>query len=134
MNFSTRLDEAMHKAGFKSQSALARASGVSQTTINRILKSTGNSGPETETIRKLADACGVSFAWLHDGIVSKDLARSKDMTDYSLVYLTSTELKIITHYREATLAGQSLLETMAEDLPKKSPPLPIDDAPVNDQS
>lgn len=124
----------MKKAGFKSQSALARASGVSQTTINRILKSTGNSGPETETIRKLADACGVSFAWLHDGIVSKTQTRDKDMTDYLLVYLTIAELKIISHYREATLAGQSLLETMAEDLPKKSPPFPIHDGTINDKS
>lgn len=134
MNFSTRLDEAMNKAGFKSQSALARASGVSQTTINRILKSTGNSGPETKTVRKLADACGVSFEWLNDGIVGKDTARSKEMTHYALVYLTEAELKIITLYREATLAGQSLLETMAEDLPKKSPPPSGDDSPVDDQS
>jgi transcriptional regulator with XRE-family HTH domain len=127
MNFSTRLDEAMRKAGFKSQSALARASGVSQTTINRILKSTGSSGPETATVRKLADACGVSFEWLNNGIVGKDSARSKEMANYALVYLTATELKIITLYREATLAGQSLLETMAEDLPKNLPPDPVDD-------
>lgn len=129
MNFSTRLDEASRKAGFKSQSALARASGVSQTTINRVLKSTGSSGPETATVRKLADACGVSFEWLNNGIVGKDSARSKEMANYALVYLTETELKIITLYREATLAGQSLLETMAEDLPKKLPPDPVDDKP-----
>jgi transcriptional regulator with XRE-family HTH domain len=129
MNFSTRLDEAMRKAGFKSQSALARASGVSQTTINRILKSTGSSGPETATVRKLADTCGVSFEWLNNGIVGKDSARSKEMANYALVYLTETELKIITLYREATLAGQSLLEAMAEDLPKNLPPDPVDDKP-----
>ena len=51
------------------------------------------------------------------------------MERYALVYVNEVELKIITHYREATLAGQSLLETMAEDLPKASPP----DA-VNDES
>jgi transcriptional regulator with XRE-family HTH domain len=133
MNFSARLDEAMNQAGFKSQSALARASGVSQTTINRILKTTGSSGPETATVRKLADACGVSFEWLNDGIVSKDSAKGKEMANYALVYLTEAELKIITLYRESTLAGQNLLETMAEDLPKKLPP-PTDGHPVDDQS
>lgn len=132
MNFSTRLDEAMKKAGFKSQSALARASGVSQTTINRILKTTGNSGPETATIRKLADACGVSFEWLNDGIIRTDSVRSKDMTNYALVYVTPPELKIITLYREASTAGRALLETMAEDLPKESPPPPSMGSPIDD--
>jgi hypothetical protein len=56
------------------------------------------------------------------------------MTHYALVYPTEAELKIITLYREATLAGQSLLETMAEDLPKKSPPSSGDDSPIDDQS
>lgn len=64
---STRLDEAMTKAGF-SQSSLSRASGVPQPTINRILKGPTKRGPETETIRKLAQACNVSFDWLNEGI------------------------------------------------------------------
>lgn len=64
---STRLDEAMTKAGF-SQSSLARASGVPQPTINRILKGPNKRGPETDTIRKLAQACNVSFDWLNEGI------------------------------------------------------------------
>jgi transcriptional regulator with XRE-family HTH domain len=64
---STRLDEAMRKAGF-SQNALARASGVPQPTINRILKGPTKQGPETDTLRKLARACNVSFEWLHEGI------------------------------------------------------------------
>lgn len=64
---STRLDEAMRKAGF-SQSALARASGVPQPTINRILKGPNKQGPEADTIRKLAQACNVSFDWLNEGM------------------------------------------------------------------
>jgi transcriptional regulator with XRE-family HTH domain len=64
---STRLDEAMTKAGF-SQSGLARASGVPQPTINRILKGPNKRGPESETLRKLAVACNVSFDWLNEGI------------------------------------------------------------------
>lgn len=62
-----RLDQAMQAAGFTSQSALARASGVPQPTINRILKGGGKAGPETTTLVKLADACNVSFIWLQSG-------------------------------------------------------------------
>lgn len=67
MDIATRLDEAMRAAGFDSQSALSRASGVPQPTIARILKGTGKSGPETDTLAKLAQACNVSFRWLHEG-------------------------------------------------------------------
>lgn len=64
---STRLDEAMTNCGF-SQSSLARASGVPQPTINRILKGPNKRGPEVATLRKLAQACNVSFEWLNEGI------------------------------------------------------------------
>lgn len=64
---STRLDEAMTKAGY-TQNGLARASGVPQPTINRILKGPNKRGPETETLRKLAQACNVSFDWLNEGV------------------------------------------------------------------
>jgi len=57
----------MQAAGVISQSALARASGVPQPTINRILKGTGKRGPETNTITALAQACNVSAQWLIDG-------------------------------------------------------------------
>ncbi|MEG0082208.1 MAG: S24 family peptidase [Massilia sp.] len=67
MDISTRLDQAMQAAGIPSQSALARASGVPQPTINRILKGTGKKGPETNTIAALAAACNVSPQWLTDG-------------------------------------------------------------------
>lgn len=67
MNISTRLDEAMRKAGF-SQSGLSRASGVPQPTINRILKGPNKRGPETATLRRLAQACNVTFEWLNEGV------------------------------------------------------------------
>jgi len=57
----------MQAAGIPSQSALARASGVPQPTINRILKGTGKKGPETSTIVQLAQACNVAAQWLMDG-------------------------------------------------------------------
>jgi phage repressor protein C with HTH and peptisase S24 domain len=76
MTIASRLDEAMQEAGFPSQSALARASGVPQPTINRILKSAGVRGPETATVAALAAACNVSFNWLNEGIGVK--ARGND--------------------------------------------------------
>ena len=57
----------MKAARIKSQSELARISGVPQATISRILKGVGAKGPETETIKKLARACKVSFSWLNEG-------------------------------------------------------------------
>ena len=54
-------------AGFESQSALGRAAGVPQPTINRILKNP-DMQPEAGTLRKLAAACNVSFDWLNEGI------------------------------------------------------------------
>ncbi|MFZ6647745.1 LexA family transcriptional regulator [Undibacterium sp. TJN25] len=70
MTLTSRLETAMQAAGFASQSALSRASGVPQPTINRILNAVGTKGPETETLRKLASACNVSFEWLHEGLGS----------------------------------------------------------------
>ncbi|TWI65188.1 phage repressor protein C with HTH and peptisase S24 domain [Pseudoduganella lurida] len=72
MDIATRLDKAMKAAGFESQSALSRASGVPQPTINRILKSVGSKGPESGTLQKLAAACNVSFTWLHEGLGSPE--------------------------------------------------------------
>lgn len=67
MTISMRLQEAISRAGIKSQSELARRSGVPQPTINRILKGVGKQGPATETLKKLATACEVPFQWLVDG-------------------------------------------------------------------
>lgn len=67
MTIGDRLDQAMKDAKIPSQSELARRSGVPQATISRILKGSGKKGPETETLKKLAVACGVSFEWLVEG-------------------------------------------------------------------
>lgn len=67
MDIASRLDEAMKAARIPSQSALSRASGIPQPTINRILKGVGAKGPEAHTLVKLAAACNVSFDWLHEG-------------------------------------------------------------------
>ncbi|ATQ78304.1 hypothetical protein CR152_30175 [Massilia violaceinigra] len=67
MDISKRLEEAMRDAGFASQSALSRASGVPQPTINRIARGAGSKGPEAHTLTLLAEACNVNFQWLHEG-------------------------------------------------------------------
>jgi transcriptional regulator with XRE-family HTH domain len=72
-DFATRLETAMQKAGFRSQSALSRTAGVPQPTINRLLKAPGAQGPESTTVRKLAQACGVSSDWLLNGTSGGDV-------------------------------------------------------------
>ena len=57
----------MRNAGFKSQSALARAAGVPQPTVSRLLKGSGVQGPESRTVQKLALACKVTVDWLQNG-------------------------------------------------------------------
>lgn len=66
MDIASRLDEAMQLRGIESQSALSRASGVPQPTINRILKGKTPT-PDVDTLRKLSDALSVRFEWLSDG-------------------------------------------------------------------
>jgi phage repressor protein C with HTH and peptisase S24 domain len=78
MTIGKRLDEAMHAAGIESQSALSRASGVPQPTINRILKDVGTKGPESKTLLPLAQACRVNFRWLMEGLGPMKLDQSGD--------------------------------------------------------
>ncbi len=67
MTIAKRLNQAMIAARFESQKELSDKSGVPQPTICRILKGTGARGPETETLKKLARACNVTFEWLNEG-------------------------------------------------------------------
>jgi len=69
---SDRVLEAMRDAGFSSQTALARASGVPQPTINRIVNKVAGT-PETTTLAKIAFACQVSLQWLLDGSGPKSI-------------------------------------------------------------
>lgn len=63
MTLATNLDEAMQERGWKSQSALGRAAGVPQPTINRILKG-ATLTPDLVTLQKLADTLEVDVEWL----------------------------------------------------------------------
>ena len=77
----------MKTSGFKSQSALARAAGIPQPTVNRLLKGTGVQGPESVTVRKLALACGVTFDWLLNGDARCDMLPVK-LTDRQVEWLS----------------------------------------------
>jgi transcriptional regulator with XRE-family HTH domain len=65
MGIAERIDRMMRERKIKSQSALARASGVPQPTIARILNR--QNVPELNTVTKLASALGVTTTWLTDG-------------------------------------------------------------------
>src|SRR5690606_36041024 len=68
MAISDRLQSLMKRRGIKSQSQLARISGVPQSSIHRILARGDAYSPERPTLRKLAMALNTSVPWLADGI------------------------------------------------------------------
>lgn len=106
MNISDRLDIAMHRAGYHTQTALARASGVSQPSINRILKTPGTVGPDSDTIKKLAAACGVSFEWLLNGA---DTVTNSPPAILPLVHVTIEELEMLTILRMSNQNDKALI-------------------------
>jgi len=68
-----RLQQAMAARGINSQMRLAKASGVPQATISRVLKGGTDQGPELETLRRLANATGVHLIWLQEGTGPRDV-------------------------------------------------------------
>jgi transcriptional regulator with XRE-family HTH domain len=73
-NIAGRLDAAMQARKVKTQTRLAKLSGIPQPTIARILKGGGRQGPETETLRSLANALQVHLRWLQEGLGPMDLS------------------------------------------------------------
>jgi transcriptional regulator with XRE-family HTH domain len=125
-NIGTRLDQAMKEAGFESQSALARASKVPQPTINRILQGGGARGPEAATVRKLAEACNVSFEWLNEGIGEKNrvgltLAHSAAPAEEDPDKIDASQLlALIDLFRQSTPAGRQFILDSATEAEKLS--------------
>ena len=119
MTIGERLDKAMEQAGFKSQQALAKESKVPQATISRILSNTGTKGPETETLRKLAKACKVTFESLVDVAKGELQPLPAELT---LVRpsddLADEILKIAELYRWSTPTARELLMGSAQDAEK----------------
>ena len=67
MNMSDRIDAVMRQRNIRSQSELARVADVPQSTVNRILARGDSYSPAWGTVKKLADALGVSAVWLAEG-------------------------------------------------------------------
>lgn len=102
----------MQQAGIPSQSALSRASGVPQPTINRILKGTGKKGPETNTIAALAQACNVSVQWLTAGTGPMGRAPSEGPSEAEVIKVSidgeSTgfiAVRMVSRYIHAGIGG-----------------------------
>jgi phage repressor protein C with HTH and peptisase S24 domain len=98
MTIGDRLDAAMRKAGFKTQKALELVSGIPQPTISRILSNSGSNGPETETLRALATACGVTFESLLEDVGTSDAeppqtgkSSRRRLADFDLVSADDTD-------------------------------------------
>lgn len=119
MSIGNRLDQAMKAARIKSQSELSRASGVPQATISRILKGAGAKGPETETVKKLARACRVSFAWLNEG--EEPEAGSHDAADLYLDKRIEHAIKLMQQMPEYKLNQVvKIIDAIAEPAPVES--------------
>ena len=159
MSISDRLDKAMKLARIPSQAALSRASGVPQPTINRILKGPGKRGPETTTLRQLADACGVRFDWLASGVgqmeLGSDARAAEDRTvvilDANIIAeaakiaprggplppemllafgsISEREAQLLSWFRMATPEGKGYIETVAREAPRKRHLAVVDDQP-----
>lgn len=67
MSMSDRLATVMRQRNIRSQSELARVADVPQSTVNRILTRGESYSPAWGTVKKLADALGVSAVWLTEG-------------------------------------------------------------------
>lgn len=107
-----RLDRAMKGAKIESQAELARRSGVPQPTISRILKDPGKKGPETETLRKLANACGVRFEWLNEGTGESGLGQAQGQSQEQSS-LVDEILEIAALYREASDRERAMIMNAA---------------------
>lgn len=109
MDISSRLDAAMKAAHIPSQSELARRSGVPQPTINRILKGGGKRGPESETLKKLAGACSVSFEWLNEGrgsVAVEQATMSSGQQEARMILAYDDEARLLDLYRRADDRGR----------------------------
>lgn len=124
-----RLDAAMKARNVKTQTRLATLSGVPQPTIARILKGGGRQGPETETLRPLANALQVHLRWLQEGLGPMDVSdgapeeayrqRGEAAADDRRAEQVAREMlghivDLVETYRLADAAGRSRIDTVAQ--------------------
>lgn len=147
MTIEKRLKEAMGKGDGHpaiSQMDLHRLSHVPQPTIARILKGGGKKGPETDTLKKLADALGIEFLWLlqgtepkyRGGIVSGDAKRIAAVPPRNPVFkrhwLSEDEADHLANYRSLTKVNRDKVRSLAKGLKRDRPDLGSADAASND--
>lgn len=129
-----RLDKAMQDARIKSQAALARASGIPQPTINRILNGEGKRGPETATLVALANATGVEFLWLQQGRgpqrqgekAEGDEAQANESVQLRVVerpaptlqWVTAQEAELLNEFRATKELDKKIILDAARGTPK----------------
>jgi transcriptional regulator with XRE-family HTH domain len=68
MSQRERVEEAMERAGFKTQQAIAEACEVTQPAVNALLS---GKFPMLDLLKKIADRTGVSYDWLRFGDLDK---------------------------------------------------------------
>lgn len=112
---ANRLDSAMNASGMKRQIDLARKSGVSQATVNRLLKGViGERESDIPVLYKLAKACGVTVEWL---ITGQDASSANIV---NLIMATNEEATLLTKYRQLSSKHKKLVILTLEQAEKLS--------------
>ena len=91
MDIATRLDHAMRASSIKDQSELSRLTGISTSTINRILSGKLKS-PNAFDAVALAKATGVSTNWL---VTGEDDPAEADAIRAELISRSEAELLVL---------------------------------------
>ena len=138
MTLASRLDKAMQKAGITSQGELARRSGISQPTINRILKGIGKTAPSSSTVSKLAGACNVSMEWLMEehGSIGDDspLTARRSQLDLGGLLIGQDVIELLTNFAASTEEGRRFILESAQVAEKRRDSLIVPSPIVNDKS
>lgn len=102
MTFATRLQILMRHRGIRSQSQLARLSGVSQASIHRILRSAHRGAPSVKVLMQLSRVLDTSPAWLMHAEFTA--SRGQDLHDPDEREWCALYRRLQVHERQAVLA------------------------------
>lgn len=94
MNLRERVEAALERAGMRSRSELARACGVSPSSITQMLS---GEFPGTELLAKISEKTGVPYDWLRFGDPDKApaWARSQGVAELSRAYDPTPTVQIV---------------------------------------
>lgn len=111
MNAATRLQKALKASGFKSKLALAKASGIPQPTISRIINGI-TTAPELATLQRLAKPLGVPVEWLAYGI-----GKPVKAVDAAEVPVSAVAVRKVKLSAQAGVSGFTIDEESEDDAP-----------------